>query len=287
MLITKGQNIPVEAAAVRIVVGWKDTEFAPEVHVCALLLCPNMVRSDDDFVTPQNKVHRSGTVRYTGDTTIDGVKAGNLLVALAGMDPPVQRVAVVGSAVGGYFGQLSDLHIRVMGATGTDDIVRFDTRETGRERVFVLGELYRRDAGWKFRAVGQGYRSGLAGLANDFGLTPPLDDGPPPEPALPTKPTKPAERKKRTQQPPQQQGGYPPPPPGGRPPYPPPQQPWPAQPQRPYAQPGRPPGQPPRPQQGPYQGPPQGPPPGMPPGPPRRQPPPPGYRHPPRPPGGR
>jgi tellurite resistance protein TerA len=287
VLITKGQNIPVEAAAVRVVVGWKDTEFAPEVHVCALLLCPNRVRSDDDFVTPENKVHRSGTVRYTGETTIDGVKGGNLLLALAGMDPPVQRIAVVGSAVGGYFGQLSDLHIRVLGATGTEEIVRFNTRETGRERVFVMGELYRRDGGWKFRAVGQGYRSGLAGLANDFGLTPPLEDGPPPEPSLPTKSSKSPERKKRAQQPPPQPQQAP----GGRPPYPPQQQPWPPQPQRPYAQPGQPtqPGRPGQPQR-PYGQPPrpyQGPPPGMPPGPVRRQPPPPGYRHPPRPPGGR
>ncbi|WP_163512898.1 TerD family protein [Fodinicola acaciae] len=284
MLISKGQNVPVNTAAVRVVVGWKDTEFAPSVQVCALLLCPNRVRTDDDFVTPDNKVHRSGTVRFTGDTTIDGVRSGNLLVALAGMDPPVQRIAVVGSAVGGYFGQLSDLHIQIMSATGGEEIARFDTRETGRERVFVMGELYRRDGGWKFRAVGQGYRSGLAGLANDFGLTPPIDDTAPPEPSLPSKPAKPAERKKRpAPQPPPQQHGYPqpdgrPPYPPGQPPHQPPLQPWP--PQRPYAQPGRP--------AGPYQGPPPGMPPGMPPGPARRQPPPPpGYRHPPRPPGGR
>ncbi|GAB2850925.1 hypothetical protein GCM10022221_57860 [Actinocorallia aurea] len=34
----------------------------------------------------------------------------------------------------------------------------------------MFGERFRRDALWKFRAVGQGYASGLAGLAADFGI---------------------------------------------------------------------------------------------------------------------
>ncbi|CAM5535107.1 Chemical-damaging agent resistance protein C OS=Streptomyces fumanus OX=67302 GN=GCM10018772_30250 PE=3 SV=1 [Streptomyces fumanus] len=34
----------------------------------------------------------------------------------------------------------------------------------------VFGELYRNGAEWNFRAVGQGYASGLAGIAQDFGV---------------------------------------------------------------------------------------------------------------------
>jgi len=34
----------------------------------------------------------------------------------------------------------------------------------------VFGELYRAGAEWKFRAVGQGYASGLQGIAKDFGV---------------------------------------------------------------------------------------------------------------------
>ena len=36
--------------------------------------------------------------------------------------------------------------------------------------TLVFGELYRNGADWKFRAVGQGYASGLAGIARDFGV---------------------------------------------------------------------------------------------------------------------
>jgi tellurium resistance protein TerD len=34
----------------------------------------------------------------------------------------------------------------------------------------IFGEVYRNGAEWKFRAVGQGYESGLAGIARDFGV---------------------------------------------------------------------------------------------------------------------
>ena len=39
------------------------------------------------------------------------------------------------------------------------------------QSVVVLAELYRRGLDWKVRAVGQGYDSGLAGLATDFGVS--------------------------------------------------------------------------------------------------------------------
>ncbi|CAN3978916.1 TerD family protein [Kitasatospora purpeofusca] len=51
----------------------------------------------------------------------------------------------------------------------------------GGESVTVLVELYRRQGEWKVRAVGQGWASGLAGLAADFGIV--VDDsGPAPAP---------------------------------------------------------------------------------------------------------
>lgn len=61
------------------------------------------------------------------------------------------------------------------------------------ETAFVLGEFYRRQGAWKFRAVGQGYGSGLEGLATDFGIavdepqhTPPAAAPAPPPPAPPS-----------------------------------------------------------------------------------------------------
>ncbi|KJS58128.1 TerD family protein, partial [Streptomyces rubellomurinus] len=38
------------------------------------------------------------------------------------------------------------------------------------ETAMVFGELYRNGAEWKFRAIGQGYASGLRGIATDYGV---------------------------------------------------------------------------------------------------------------------
>ena len=51
----------------------------------------------------------------------------------------------------------------------------------------MFGELYRRGDGWKFRAIGQGYASGLKGLAVDFGIT--VEDDEPAQPAADPLPT--------------------------------------------------------------------------------------------------
>ena len=55
-------------------------------------------------------------------------------------------------------------------------MARFDSPGATTETAFIFGELYRRAGVWKFRAVGQGYDSGLAGLARDFGIS--VDDEP-------------------------------------------------------------------------------------------------------------
>ena len=55
-------------------------------------------------------------------------------------------------------------------ATGTE-LTRYDLSEdASTETAMVFGELYRNGPEWKFRAIGQGYASGLAGIARDFGV---------------------------------------------------------------------------------------------------------------------
>ncbi|MCF2437313.1 TerD family protein [Streptomyces thinghirensis] len=79
------------------------------------------------------------------------------------------------SADGGTFGQVPGLSRRLL---DTRDRHRTGpVRHGGRgETALVGGELYRRQGKWKFRAVGRGYVSGLAGVATDFGIT--VDDAP-------------------------------------------------------------------------------------------------------------
>ena len=69
------------------------------------------------------------------------------------------------------FGQVQNAYIRIVNEVNNSEIARFDLSEdASTETAMVFGEVYRHGADWKFRAVGQGYASGLAGIARDFGV---------------------------------------------------------------------------------------------------------------------
>ena len=74
-------------------------------------------------------------------------------------------------ARGQSFGQVRNAFIRVVDQANGTELARYDlTEDASTETAMVFGELYRNGAEWKFRAVGQGYASGLAGIARDFGV---------------------------------------------------------------------------------------------------------------------
>ncbi|MCX4445176.1 VWA domain-containing protein [Streptomyces sp. NBC_01789] len=183
--LSKGANMPVTASAVRAVLGWSAGPGVPDVDASALVLgTDGRVRSDGDFVFYNQPRHASGAVRHLGKRTgSDTVEAD-----LAALGPDVERVALCASADGGTFGQVPGLHLRLLDAASGTELARFDM-VAGAETAFVCGEVYRRAGGWKFRAVGQGYASGLAGLATDFGISvdePRTPPAPVPAPVAPT-----------------------------------------------------------------------------------------------------
>ncbi len=69
------------------------------------------------------------------------------------------------------FGQVRNAFIRVVDQADGRELARYDLSEdASTETAMVFGELYRYGGEWKFRAVGQGYDTGLAGIARDFGV---------------------------------------------------------------------------------------------------------------------
>ncbi|TXL89370.1 VWA domain-containing protein [Streptomyces sp. IB2014 016-6] len=172
--LSKGANLPVTVPSVRAVLSWSAGPGIPDVDGSALLLTDaGQVRSDGDFVFYNQPHHASGAVRHIGKQP----GADSVEVDLARLEPGIERVALCASADGGTFGQVPGLRLRLLDAASGAELARFDM-EAGSETAYVSGELYRRGGAWKFRAVGQGYASGLAGLATDFGIT--VDEEPPP-----------------------------------------------------------------------------------------------------------
>lgn len=214
--LSKGANIAIPATTLRVTLTWAS---GPDLDLSGLLVGESgKVHSDDDFVFYNQPAHATGAVAHTGKTgTVD-----SLSIDLAKVPAEVARIVLAASADGGTFGQVSGLSVAVADAGTTAELATFAEMGATTETAFVLGELYRREGAWKFRAVGQGWATGLAGLATDYGITvdepaapvpapPAVPPAPPAPPAVPAAPAPPAVAP----------GAVPPPPPSAYPPPPP------------------------------------------------------------------
>ncbi|MFF6783287.1 TerD family protein [Streptomyces sp. NPDC012510] len=190
MSMPKGSNTAVPTTALRVELGRRSGPGVPDTDASALLLVGGKVRSDADFVFYNQPAHSSGAVRHEGKRDVGGQVTDSLLVDLARVEPAIETVVLVASTDDGTFGQVPGLYIRVLDERAGTEVARFDSKDAGVETAFVLGEFYRRQGAWKFRAVGQGYSSGLEGLATDFGITvdEPQHTAATPAPAAPSAP---------------------------------------------------------------------------------------------------
>ncbi|MEV0264853.1 TerD family protein [Streptomyces sp. NPDC050617] len=197
----KGSNIPLEARAVRTVLRWTPGPGVPDVDASALLIGDEgRVRSDEDFVFYNQPRHPSGLVRHLPKKRLPEGLTDTVETDLAALDASVDRVVLAASSDGGAFGLVRDLCVLLYDAAaeeGGEPVALFEVQpETGDETAMICGELYRRGDGWKFRALGQGYESGLIQLATEFGISvdegdAPAEDGPA-APAPPEAPARPA-----------------------------------------------------------------------------------------------
>ncbi|WP_405827382.1 MULTISPECIES: TerD family protein [unclassified Streptomyces] len=182
--ITKGANSYVPSVALRVAVRHEPRPGAPLVEAAAVLLdAHGRARGEGDVVFQGRPVHPSAAVRHVGGA--HDVSEQWLELDLPHVEAEIERVLVVCSTESGTVGALAEPTVEAFAADGVS-VVRYTVTDATTETAFVFGEFYRRAGGWKFRAVGQGYASGRAGLMTDFGITvaasatPPAPATPPP-----------------------------------------------------------------------------------------------------------
>jgi tellurium resistance protein TerD len=185
--LSKGGNVSLtkEApglSAVLVGLGWdaRTTSGADfDLDASALMLnASGKIVSDAHFVFFNNLSSPDGSVEHTGDNlTGDGEGDDEIIkVNLVAVPSEVDRVVIAVSIYdaesrGQSFGQVRNAYIRVLNQVGDAELTRYDLSEDASgETAMIFGELYRHGTEWKFRAVGQGYSSGLAGIAKDFGV---------------------------------------------------------------------------------------------------------------------
>jgi stress response protein SCP2 len=174
--MTMGSNVALTALSENIEsaivsLGWSSPTGEGDADVSVLLLnADGKVRSDADFYFYNNPVATDGSVQLLGKEPTGDGSEDRISFDLTAVPAEVERIVVAASRYeGARFGELDDLKVTLADAGG-ESLLRFVIEDAGPVSAIIFGELYRRGEEWKFRAVGQGYESGLAGLATDFGV---------------------------------------------------------------------------------------------------------------------
>ncbi|MFE2721787.1 TerD family protein [Kitasatospora sp. NPDC059327] len=185
--LAKGGNVSLtkEApglTAVIVGLGWdvRTTTGADYDLDASALLCNAVgkVVSDQHFVFFNNLRSPDGSVEHSGDNLTGGGDGDDEQIKVD-LDAVPAGVAKVVFPVSIYdadarlqsFGQVRNAFIRIVNQANGQELARYDLSEdASTETAMVFGELYRNGAEWKFRAIGQGYASGLRGIATDYGV---------------------------------------------------------------------------------------------------------------------
>lgn len=185
--LTKGGNVSLtkEApglTAVIVGLGWdpRTTSGAAfDLDASALMLnASNKIISDEHFVFFNNLKSPDGSVEHSGDNLTGGGDGDDEQIKVNLAAVPAECATVVfpvsiyeAEQRGQNFGQVRNAFIRIVNQDDGAELARYDlTEDASTETAMLFGELYRNGADWKFRAVGQGYASGLRGIALDFGV---------------------------------------------------------------------------------------------------------------------
>ena len=185
--LTKGGNVSLTKAApnltsIGVGLGWDVRSTAGhgfDLDASALALGEtHKVLGDEYFVFFNNLKSPDGSIEHQGDNLTGEGEGDDEVVTVNLVGVPAQVLSIV-FAVSIYdaetrqqsFGQVRNAYIRVVDLASDIELARYDlTEDASVETAMVFGEVYRSNAEWKFRAVGQGYSNGLAGIARDFGV---------------------------------------------------------------------------------------------------------------------
>lgn len=185
--LSKGGNVSLTKAApnltaIAVGLGWDARSTSGEgfdLDASALALnSSHRVLGNEYFVFFNNLTSPDGSITHQGDNLTGEGEGDDEVINVTLSRVPSEIVSIVfpvsiydADSRGQSFGQVRNAFIRVVNLADGVELARYDlTEDASTETAMVFGEVYRQGGDWKFRAVGQGYASGLAGIARDFGV---------------------------------------------------------------------------------------------------------------------
>lgn len=185
--LQKGQNISLNKEApgmqeIHLGLGWDvrqstGADFDVDAFVFGLGEDGKVV-SDGYFIFYNQLQSPDGGIQHTGDN-LTGEGEGDdesIHVFLNKLADNVAKIAVCVNIHEAEerkqnFGMIENAFIRVVNKSDDQEIARFDLSEDfSIENALIVGEVYKRNGEWKFKAVGQGFSDGLVGLCKMYGV---------------------------------------------------------------------------------------------------------------------
>lgn len=186
--LSKGQKVDLtktNPGLTKVIVGlgWDTNKYdgGGDFDLDVSIFCANAagkVASDKDFIYFNNPQNANGSVVHSGDNRTGAGEGDDeqVKVDLPAVPAEVEKIAFTitiyeADTRNQNFGQVSNAYVRILSELSGEELIRFDLGEDfSIETGVVVGELYRHSGEWKFSAIGNGYKDGLAGLVRDYGL---------------------------------------------------------------------------------------------------------------------
>ncbi|MBK5965182.1 stress protein [Thiocystis minor] len=193
-ILPKGANAPLtNAGAVRVELRWPAGRGVLDA-VCLAVTGDGRVPDDAWFLFYNQPQAPDGVIQLSAFA----VGQTDCLLHLDRLPASIEKCVFAATLESGSFRELIGATLTATPQTG--EAVGFTLTEAADEQALIFAEIYRHATGWKFRAIGQGFRGGLQPLAEHFGVevsheAPDASPTPPesrPPPAIPAPTPEPA-----------------------------------------------------------------------------------------------
>lgn len=172
---------------VRVGLGWEPnaTDTGTDFDLDAsLFICKNdasgnpKLLADEYFVFYGNKSSPDGAVVHSGDDRTGGSSTGDdetIRVDLSKLNAAVEELSFVvtiyeETARKQNFGQVKNSYIKLYNDETGTEIAKYSLEDDfSTETAVQFGSIYKKDGAWSFKAVGTGYKKGLADFVSAYG----------------------------------------------------------------------------------------------------------------------
>ncbi|MGZ8137648.1 MAG: TerD family protein [Methylococcaceae bacterium] len=168
--LVAGQNCPLLTTALHVSLSHGQSPPGLNIDVSAFLLnAQGKVTTDNDFIFFNQPARNDQSVELD-------VNQSRFTFHLERCAPEIQKIALTmtlsdGLSKGQNFSMLKTVTVLVKDFLTGLEIASFALNTAAnQETALIIGELYRHQNSWKFRAVGQGFIGGLQPLAEFYGV---------------------------------------------------------------------------------------------------------------------